>query len=70
MIAQLICFTLGLFLFGFGLFVGLYPQGDTTVGILLMFGGLAQTVYSFGVSHEWKRKTTNRKFRRTNKYSI
>jgi hypothetical protein len=49
MIAQLICFTLGLLLFGFGLFVGLYPQGDQTVGILLMFGGLAQTVYSFGV---------------------
>jgi hypothetical protein len=52
MIAQLICFTLGLFLFGFGLFVGLYPQGDQTVGILLMFAGLVQTVYSFGVNHE------------------
>ena len=52
MIAQLICFTLGLLLFGFGLFVGLYPQGDTTVGILLMFGGLAQIVYSFGVNHD------------------
>ena len=49
MIAQLICFTLGLILFGFGLFVGLYPQGDQTVGILLMFAGLVQTVYSFGV---------------------
>jgi len=52
MIAQLICFTLGLLLFGFGLFVGLYPQGDQTVGILLMFGGLTQIVYSFGVNHE------------------
>jgi len=52
MIAQLICFTLGLLLFGFGLFVGLYPQGDQTVGVLLMFGGLAQIVYSFGVCNE------------------
>ena len=52
MIAQLICFTLGLLLFGFGLFVGIYPQGDQTVGLLLMFAGLAQIIYSFGVSHE------------------
>ena len=52
MIAQLICFTLGLLLFGFGLFVGLYPQGDQTVGILLMFAGLVQTVYSFGVAND------------------
>ena len=52
MIAQLICFTLGLLLFGFGLFVGIYPQGDQTVGILMMFGGLAQIAYSFGVNHE------------------
>ena len=53
MIAQLICFTLGLLLFSFGLFVWLYPQGDQTVGVLLMFGGLAQIVYSFGVCNEW-----------------
>jgi len=52
MIAQLICFTLGLILFGFGLVIGLYPEGDQTVGILIMFGGLAQIVYSFGVGHE------------------
>ena len=52
MIAQFICFTLGLLLFSFGLFVGLYPQGDQTVGVLLMFGGLAQIVYSFGVCNE------------------
>ena len=52
MIAQLICFTLGLILFGFGLVIGLYPQGDQTVGILMMFGGLAQIVYSLGVNHE------------------
>ena len=52
MIAQLICFTLGLLLFGFGLFVGLYPQGDQTVGILMMWGGLAQIVYSLGVGDE------------------
>ena len=52
MIAQLICFTLGLLLFGFGLFVGLYPQGDQTVGVLLMFGGLTQIVFSLGVNHE------------------
>mgnify|MGYP003153135206 CR=1 FL=1 len=47
MIAQLICFTLGLVMIGFGLFIGI--QADQTVGILLMFGGIAQTVYSFGV---------------------
>ena len=52
MIAQLICFTLGLILFGFGLVIGLYPQGDQTVGVLIMFGGLAQIVYSLGVNHE------------------
>ena len=52
MIAQLICFTLGLILFGFGFFVGVYPQGDQTVGMLIMFGGLAQIVYSFGVSND------------------
>ena len=52
MIAQLICFTLGLILFGFGLFVGVYPEGDQTVGILIMFGGLAQTIYSLGVNYE------------------
>ena len=52
MIGQLICFTLGLLLFGFGLFVGVYPQGDQTVGLLLMFAGLAQIVYSLGVNHD------------------
>ena len=51
MIAQLICFTLGLLLFGFGLFIGLYPQGDQTVGVLIMFGVLDQIVYRFGVSN-------------------
>ena len=51
-IMQLVLFTLGLLLFGFGLFVGLYPQGDQTVGILLMFGGLVQAVYGLGVNHE------------------
>ena len=54
MIAQLVCFTLGLLLFGFGLFVGIYPEGDQTVGLLLMFGGLAQIVYSLGVGDETK----------------
>ncbi len=52
MIAQLICFTLGLLVFGFGLFVGVYPEGDQTVGLLLMLGGLAQIIYSIGVSHD------------------
>ena len=51
-IAQLICFTLGLALIGFGLFVGVYPEGDQTVGILMMWGGLAQIVYSLGVGDE------------------
>ena len=52
MIAQLICFTLGLLLFSFGLVIGLYPQGDQTVGVLLMFGGLVQAVYGLGVCNE------------------
>ena len=51
-IMQLVLFTLGLLLFGFGLFVGIYPQGDQTVGVLLMFGGLAQIVFSLGVNHD------------------
>ena len=60
---QLICFTLGLLLFGFGLFIGLYPQGDQTVGILIMFGGLAQIVFSLGVGNDttnWRTLWTNR----------
>ena len=34
-IMQLVLFTLGLLLFGFGLFVGVYPEGDQTVGLFL-----------------------------------
>jgi len=52
LIMQLVLFTLGLLLFGFGLFVGVYPEGDQTVGLLLMFGGLAQIIYSIGVTNE------------------
>ena len=51
-IMQLVLFTLGLLLFGFGLVIGLYPQGDQTVGVLLMIGGLAQIAYSFGVCND------------------
>jgi len=51
-IMQLVLFTLGLLLFGFGLFVGVYPQGDQTVGLLLMWGGLAQIIYSLGVGDD------------------
>ena len=51
-IMQLVLFTLGLLLFGFGLFVGVYPQGDQTVGLLLMFGGLAQIIHSIGVCND------------------
>ena len=51
-IMQLILFTLGLALIGFGLFVGLYPQGDLTVGALLMFGGIAQAVYGLSVDND------------------
>jgi len=51
-IMQLVLFTLGLLLFGFGLFVGIYPQGDQTVGVLLMFGGLVQAVYGLSVGNE------------------
>ena len=52
LIMQLVLFTLGLLLFGFGLFVGVYPEGDQTVGLLLMWGGLAQIIYSLGVANE------------------
>ena len=51
-IMQLVLFTLGLILFGFGLVIGLYPEGDQTVGLLLMFGGLVQIIYSIGVANE------------------
>ena len=50
LIMQLVLFILGLLLFGLGLVLGL--SISTTVGVLVMFGGLAQIVYSFGVSHE------------------
>ena len=54
---QLILFTLGLVLIGFGLFVGVFASmlglsGDLTVGALLMFAGIAQTVYSISVDDE------------------
>jgi uncharacterized membrane protein HdeD (DUF308 family) len=49
-IPQLICFTLGLIMIGFGLFVGL--KADQYIGVLLMFAGIAQTIYSFGVGDE------------------
>ena len=51
-IAQLICFTLGLVMIGFGLFVGVYPEGDQTVGLLLMFAGIAQAVYGLSVGND------------------
>ena len=49
-IPQLICFTLGLIMIGFGLFVGL--KADQNIVVLLMFAGIAQTIYSFGVNHD------------------
>ena len=51
-IMHLILFTLGLALIGFGLFVGAHPEGDLTVGALLMFGGIAQTVYGLSVGND------------------
>ena len=56
-IMQLILFTLGLALIGFGLFVGVFASmmglpGDITVGALLMFAGIAQTVYSISVGND------------------
>ena len=51
-IMQLILFTLGLALIGFGLFVGVHPQGDQTVGALLMFGGIVQTIYGLSVNND------------------
>ena len=54
---QLILFTLGLVLIGFGLFVGVFASmiglpGDITVGALIMFAGIAQTVYSISVDND------------------
>ena len=51
-VMQLVLFTLGLLLFCFGLFVGVYPEGDQTVGLLLMFAGIAQIVYSISVGND------------------
>ena len=51
-IMHLILFTLGLALIGFGLFVGVHPEGDLTVGALLMFAGIAQAVYSISVDND------------------
>jgi len=51
-IMQLLLFTLGLALIGFGLFVGVHPQGDQTVGVLLMFAGIVQAVYGLGAGDE------------------
>ena len=56
-IMQLILFTLGLALIGFGLFVGVFASmiglpGDITVGALIMFAGIAQTVYSISVGND------------------
>ena len=49
-IPQLVCFTLGLLMIVFGLFVGV--QMDKTVGVLLMFAGIAQAVYGLGVGDD------------------
>ena len=54
---QLILFTLGLILIGFGLFVGVFASmiglpGDITVGALIMFAGIAQTVYGLSVGND------------------
>ena len=56
-IMQLILFTLGLALIGFGLFVGVFASmiglsGDLTVGALLMFAGIAQTIYGLTVGND------------------
>ena len=56
-IMQLILFTLGLILIGFGLFVAVFASmlglsGDLTVGALIMFAGIAQTVYSISVDND------------------
>ena len=37
---------------GFGLFVGTHPEGDQVVGVLLMFAGIAQTVYAISVGND------------------
>ena len=47
-VMQLVLFTLGLALIGFGLFVGTHPEGDQIVGVLLMFAGIAQSIYGLG----------------------
>ena len=51
-VMQLVLFTLGLALIGFGLFVGTHQQGDQIVGVLLMFAGIAQSIYGLGAGDE------------------
>jgi uncharacterized membrane protein HdeD (DUF308 family) len=51
-VMQLVLFTLGLAMIGFGLFVGTHPEGDQVVGVLLMFAGIAQTVYAISVGND------------------
>ena len=59
-IAQLVLFTLGLAMFAFGLFVGVHPEGDQTVGALLMFAGIAQAVYGLSTGNEQSRIKLNK----------
>ena len=56
-VMQLVLFTLGLLLFGFGLFVAVFASmlglpGDLTVGVLLMFAGIVQAVYGLSVGND------------------
>ena len=48
-IMQLVLFALGLLLFGFGLFVGIYPEGDQTDGVLIMLDAHAKIIYNYEV---------------------
>ena len=52
MIASLLGILVGFILLMLGVIVGVYPEGDQTVGLLIMFGGLAQIIYSIGVCNE------------------
>ena len=51
MIASLLGILAGFILLMLGLILGIHSE-HTTVGVLVMFAGLAQIVYSFGVSNE------------------
>ena len=51
MIASMLGILAGFILLMLGLILGVHSE-HTVVGVLIMFGGLAQILYSFGVSND------------------